>query len=74
MRPSRSLPPLECGWAGEPDPEGDDLLIEPVDPGLALGNQTRVEAAIPVARHLDLERAVLALRGGRLVAAAGHTL
>jgi hypothetical protein len=74
MRPSRSLPPLECGWGGEPDPEGDDLLIEPVDPGLALGNQTRVEAAIPVARHLDLERAVLALRGGRLVAAAGHTL
>ncbi len=43
--------------------ERDDLLVQPVDPGLALGDQAGLEAALPVARSLDLERAVLALHG-----------
>jgi hypothetical protein len=38
---------------------GDDLVIQAVDPGLALGDQARLEAALPVARHLDLEQAAL---------------
>ncbi len=49
--------------AHPPRIHGDDLVIEPVDPGLALADQARLEAAIPIARNVDLESSGLALHG-----------
>src|SRR6056297_1612296 len=49
---------------GPPDPLAIFLtLIEPVDPGLALCDRLRLEAALPAPRNGDLERAVRALHG-----------
>ena len=39
--------------------EAQDLVVEAVEPGLALGDQLRLEAAGPVARDRDLDLAVL---------------
>lgn len=36
--------------------EADDLVIHPVDPSLALLDQLRFEAAVPISRHRDGHR------------------
>ena len=41
----------------------DDLVIEPVDPGLPLADQLRLEAAVPIGGNRDLEGPVIALHG-----------
>src|SRR6516162_4956548 len=43
--------------------EAQDFLIEPIEAGLAFGDQQRLEAAGPVARHRNLNLAVLSARG-----------
>lgn len=35
----------------------DDLVIEPLEPPLVLGNQLRSEARLPVARHINVDLA-----------------
>jgi hypothetical protein len=52
--------PADVAHAHPPRVKRDDLVVEPVEPRLALGDQPRLEAALPVARHRDLEQAVLA--------------
>src|SRR6056297_3293018 len=42
--------------------EPDDLLVHPVDPGLALLDPLRPETAVTVARNRDRQRSVLALQ------------
>ena len=37
----------------------DDLVVEAVEAGLALGHDLRLEGAVAIARHVDLDRAVL---------------
>ncbi len=46
-------------------------MIDPVDPRLPLAHQPRLEAAVPVPRHLQLEGPAVALHGlaARAVAA-----
>jgi hypothetical protein len=39
--------------------ERDDLVVETVQAGLALGHDLRLEAAVAIARHVDLDRTVL---------------
>ena len=39
--------------------EAQNLVVEAVEPGLALGDQLRLEAAGPVTRHRNVDRAVL---------------
>jgi hypothetical protein len=51
--------PADVAHAHPPRVERDDLVVEPVEPRLALGNQARLEAALPVARHRDLQQALL---------------
>src|SRR5205814_7562176 len=40
--------------------EADDPIIEPVEPGLSLRHDLRLEASLAVARHRDLDRPVIA--------------
>ena len=47
--------------------EARDLVVEAVEAGLALGDQLRLEAAGAVARHRDLDLAVLGQHRLRLV-------
>ncbi len=42
--------------------EADNLIIHPINPGLALLHQFGREAAAPAARHGDRQLAVLALQ------------
>lgn len=50
--------------------EADDLLVQPRQSGLALGDQLRLKAPSPIARRLDLDRSELGLhRLGRLAVA-----
>jgi hypothetical protein len=39
--------------------QGDDLVIEAIQAGLALGHDLRLEAAVAIARHIDLDRSIL---------------
>ena len=39
--------------------EREDLVVEPGEPALVLGNQLGLERAVAIARHVDRERAVL---------------
>jgi hypothetical protein len=34
----------------------DDLVVEAVETGLALGHDLRLEAAVAIARYLDIDR------------------
>ena len=45
--------------------EPDDLVIHPVDPGLAFLHQFRLEAAVAVTGHSHRQFAVLALQNLR---------
>jgi hypothetical protein len=42
-----------------PGIQGDDLVVEAIQAGLALGHDLRFKGAITIARHLDLDRSVL---------------
>ena len=37
----------------------DDLVVEAVEAGLALGHDLRLEGAVAIARHVDIDRSVL---------------
>ena len=39
--------------------QGDDLVVEAIQASLALGHDLRLEAAVAIARHIDLDGSVL---------------
>ena len=39
--------------------QGDDLVVEAIQAGLTLGHDLRLEAAVAIARHIDLDRSIL---------------
>ena len=43
--------------------KADYPIVEPVEPGLPFGDDLRLEAAVAVARHRDLDRPVIADHG-----------
>src|SRR6202040_741347 len=50
--------------------EAENLLVKAVKPGLALGDQQRLEAAGPVARDPDVDLAIIGQDGLRAAAVA----
>jgi len=52
--------PLDLAHRQPAGIQADDPIIEAVQPGLPFGDDLRLEAAVAVARHGDLDRAVLA--------------
>jgi len=42
--------------------EADNLVVHPVDPGLALLNQLRLKTAVTVARHFNGQSTIVALQ------------
>jgi hypothetical protein len=54
-----------------PGVKADDPIVEPVEPGLPLRHDLRLEAAVAVARHRDLDRtAIVEHRLARITVAA----
>jgi hypothetical protein len=56
--------------------EAENLLVKAVEPGLALGDQQRLEAAGPIARDRDVDLAIIgqdSLRAGAVAAVAAAT-
>ncbi len=49
------MPPAECNRRDRPC--GNDAVVEPLQPGLALARDLRVEAAVAVPRHGQADRA-----------------
>src|SRR6056297_1929241 len=62
---------IRSGQTGGIEP--DNLVVDPVDPGLAFFDQLRLKTAIAVARHGDWHLAVLTLQPlcGRAIAPVG---
>src|SRR3954452_22122898 len=52
--------PLDLAHRQPAGIQADDPIIKAVQPGLPFGDDLRLEAAVAVARHGDLDRAVLA--------------
>ena len=53
--------------------EAEEYLVKAVEPGLALGDQQRLQAAGPVARHRDVDPTIIGqdgLRAGAVAAVA----
>jgi hypothetical protein len=51
----------------------DDAIVETVEPGLAIGADLRAAIAVAVARHRNLDRAIVADHGFARTAAAAVT-
>jgi len=48
----------------------DDLVVEAIEPGLALGHNLRIECAVAVARHVEVDRTILGQYGLGIAAVA----